>query len=130
LLSSLASGNVDLSTLTELGRPAGCDSPGWRDAPYDISTLIGSYVHFNCRTSIPHTAMLWMYNGRLSNGSSSRITLSHHNTTLRYGPVSSEDNDISIGCEVMTTYGPLPSPLGRISIMGESIMKIDNKLYV
>lgn len=111
---------MDLSTLTELGTPKDCNSPGWRDAPYDISTLIGSYVNFNCRTSIPHSATIWLYNGRqmdLSRGT--RGTLSHKNSTLRYGPITHQDSDVAIGCEVMTHFGMLPSPMGKIAIMGE-----------
>lgn len=114
---SIVKGQVDLSTLTELGRPSTCSSPGWRNAPYDISTLIGSYVNFNCRSSISHSQTVWLYNGKQIN--MTRGTLSHDNSTLRYGPITESDGNVAIGCEVMTHFGVLPSPQGKIAVMGE-----------
>ena len=109
---------MDLSALTEHKTPVDCSSPGWRSVPYDIVTLVGGYVHFNCRSSIQHSRTMWMYNGRLLAGSS-KVKLSADNTTLRYGPVRAEDSNVAIGCEVLTDYGPLPSPTGKITVMGE-----------
>lgn len=114
---SIVRGQVDLSTLTELGRPSGCSSPGWRNAPYDISTLIGSYVNFNCRSSIPHSQTLWLYNGKEMN--MPRGTISRDNSTLRYGPITDSDSNVAIGCEVMTHFGVIPSPQGKIAVMGK-----------
>lgn len=106
-----------MSTLTELGRPTACSSPGWRSAPYDISTLIGSYVNFNCRSSIPHSETIWLYNGKRMD--MTRGTLSRDNATLRYGPITKSDRDVAIGCEVMTHFGLMPSRQGKIAVMGE-----------
>ena len=117
-------GRVEMSSMTELRKPTHCSSPGWRDAPYDISTLVGSYIHFNCRSSIPHTETSWLTGQkRIENsGLSSKIQLYNGNTSLRYGPVGYNDSDVAIGCEVKTNFGPLPSSLGRITVIGKTVL--------
>ena len=113
---------ADDCRLAELRHPTRCSSPGWRAAPYDISTLIGSYVHFNCRSSIPHTETAWLSGEERIETSrlASKIQIYNDNTSLRYGPVGYNDSDVAIGCEVKTNYGPLPSSLGRITVMGKT----------
>lgn len=119
-LNVVVDGRVEMSSLIEQGRPTRCSSPGWRDAPYDIATLVGSYVHFNCRSSIPHTETVWLYDGQeMKSSLASKIQVYDGNTSLRYGPVTYEDSDLAIGCEVKTNFGLLPSSLGKITVIGE-----------
>ena len=114
--------SVGLSVLVDDRIPIRCSSPGWKEAPYDVSTVVGSYVYFNCRSTIPHKKKVWLYQGKEVSSASSlakRLMIYRSNTSLRLGPVTAEDNDIAIGCEVITNYGPLPSSVGKITVLSK-----------
>lgn len=99
--------------------PKDCSSPGWIQAPYDIATLLGSYVYFNCRSSIEHSQVAWLYNGReniMLTPQAFRVVLWNGNSSLRYGPIQYNDSGVSIGCEVTTEFGKLPSTMGTITV--------------
>ena len=113
---------VETNVLVDSRVPLHCSSPGWEETPYDISTVLSSYVHFNCRSSMDYTEMIWLYEGRediMTTQLASKVTLYNGNSSLRYGPIDSDDDGTAIGCEVSTDYGRLPSSLGRISVKCE-----------
>ena len=97
--------------------PDQSSSPGWSEVPGDVSVSLGSHVTFKCRTFLQHTETIWLQNGQLiSSQNSTKKVISPDNITITYGPVEVEDNGISIGCEVKTTYGLLPSHVGKIAV--------------
>ena len=111
-----------LSELDNARIPTKCSSPGWRASPHDITTNIGSYVYFNCRSSIHHKGTAWLHGGReIGRGShlANRIKIYNGNTSLQFGPVTADDNGLVIGCEVKTTYGLLPSKVGKIAVLSK-----------
>ena len=66
--------------------------------------------------------MVWLAEGKediMTTELASKVTLYNGNSSLRYGPIGTDDDGTAIGCEVSTDYGKLPSPLGRISIQCE-----------
>ena len=46
----------------------------------------------------------------------SKAMIYHGNSSLRYGPIEDDDDGLSLGCEVTTEYGILPSAIGRITL--------------
>ena len=115
---------VSFSVLKDSRIPTKCSSPGWKIAPYDTSTVAGSYVHYHCRNSISHKQILWLCGGQKMSEISSladRIHIYNGNMSLKFGPIQVGDHGMVIGCEVMTSYGPLPSRTGRITVMSELI---------
>ena len=48
-----------------------------------------------------------------------RVNIYNGNTSLKFGPIKVDDHGMVIGCEVMTSYGPLPSKTGKITVMSE-----------
>ena len=111
--------------------PTKCSSPGWKSTPYDTSTVSGSFIHYSCRSSIPHRQTLWLCRGQQIDKISSladRIKIYNGNTSLRFGPVKADDHGLVIGCEVKTNYGPLPSKTGKIRVMSELAVIIDSEL--
>ena len=102
--------------------PTHCSSPGWKETPQDTTTVVGSYVHFNCRSSLSHKATVWLLDGREIKGTSplaDRIKIYNRNASLKFGPVKASDNGLVFGCKVTTSYGPLPSKTGRITVMSK-----------
>ena len=100
--------------------PVECSSPGWVESPYDISVLLGGYVYFNCRSSMTHSNITWLYEGRRElTTASSKVMIFNRNSSLRFGPVGYDNDGLSIGCEVTTEFGKLPSSLGRITVKSE-----------
>lgn len=91
-------------------------SPGWREAPYDVSILIGALVKFNCRTFLYHTEVSWMMGGHVVGSQHPNLSISSDSTSVTYGPVGVGDDGLVIGCEVKSLYGNLPSPVGKISV--------------
>ena len=116
---ALASG-VATDVLIDSRIPDECSSPGWVEAPYDISVLLGGYVYFNCRSSMTHSNTTWLYEGRRElTAVTSKVMIFNRNSSLRFGPVGYDDDGLSIGCEVLTEFGKLPSSLGRITVKSE-----------
>ena len=109
--------------------PTRCGSPGWTAQPHDTSVLVGSYVYFNCRSSFPHKDTVWFHQGKKIDGSYSsahRFRVYNGKKSLKFGPVRAEDNGAVIGCTAMTSYGPLPSKVGKITVLSK--LAINNYL--
>ena len=102
--------------------PNECSSPGWTEAPNDVSTLVGGYVYFNCRSSIPHSTTTWHYDGRNEVAASSKVMVYNRNSSMRFGPVEEEDDGLAIGCVITTEFGKLPSSLGKIRVKSKRNM--------
>ena len=101
-------------------------SPGWLATPQDSLVQEGGYVSLHCRSSLTHHHTHWLLNGRSSLAASplaGRALLTHHNSSLRLGPLSLGDAPVVIGCLIETReYGFIPSPLGTIIVESESHM--------
>ena len=110
--------------------PNECSSPGWTEAPYDVSTLIGGYVYFNCRSSIANSVTTWRLDGRKEVVASSKSMIYNRNSSLRYGPVEKEDDGLAIGCLVTTEFGELPSSLGKITVKSERYACVHHLLSI
>ena len=113
---------VSFSTLKDARIPTKCSSPGWKAQPHDVSVVVGSYVHFNCRSSFSHKDTIWFHQGKKidrDNPLTSRVRVYNGKYSLKFGPVRAEDHGAVIGCEVMTIYGPLPSNVGKITVMSK-----------
>ena len=125
VLSTCTAGHstVSVGLLEDARIPTKCSSPGWKATPHDVTTNVGSYVYFNCRSSIPHKKVVWLYRGREIDASShlaNRIKTYSGNTSLQFGPVTADDHGLVIGCKVVSNvYGPLPSKVGKISVMSK-----------
>lgn len=109
---------MDMALLVDSRIPKSCSSPGWREAPHDVTVVLGSHITFRCRTALYHTQVLWTHNGKtvVVAGPPTKFTLSDSNRTASYGPVEKGDEGATIGCEVKTPYGLLPSHVGKITI--------------
>lgn len=113
---------LSFSVLKDPRVPTKSSSPGWKTTPYDTSTLAGSYVRYHCQNSISHKQTLWLCGGQEVSEISSlsdRIHIYHGNKSLKFGPIKASDHGMVIGCEVMTSYGPLPSKTGKITVMSK-----------
>ena len=97
-------------------------SPGWKEAPHDVSVLVGGYVTFNCRSVLRHTETVWLKDGRRVTSRSDKFSISADGVTARYGPVGVEDSGTAIGCEVKTMYGRLPSHQAKITVHSELVL--------
>lgn len=93
-----------------------CSSPGWKETPRDVSVLVGDTVRFKCRSSLSYREISWIFGGRPGTGKSSKLSLSKDRVTATYGPVDAEDDGLAMGCEILSSYGKLPSPLGTITV--------------
>ena len=80
-----------------------------------MTVSVGSYISFVCHSSVPHRQTVWLREGVELIGE--KVHLSRGNMSLRYGPVSIEDHGRTIGCDVKTSYGDLPSPVGKITVL-------------
>ena len=115
---------MSFSTLKDDRIPMRSSSPGWKAQPHDVSVVIGKYVHFNCRSSLSHKDTIWFHQGKKINRDyplAYRFRIYNGKHSLRFGPVKAEDHDTVIGCEVMTNYGPLPSKVGKITVMSKHL---------
>ena len=97
--------------------PIHSSSPGWIEAPSDVSVLIGALVRFNCRTYIFHTETSWIVGGPGGIAHNHpKLSTSSDNVTATFGPIGVEDDGLAIGCEVKSLYGILPSRMGKITV--------------
>ena len=113
---------VSFSTLKDHRVPTRSSSPGWKAQPHDVSTVVGKYVHFNCRSSFSHKGTNWFYQGKKIDKdypTPHRCRFYNGKQLLKFGPVKAEDHGTVIGCEVMTNYGPMPSKVGKITIISK-----------
>lgn len=99
--------------------PTKCSSPGWKAQPRDVSVVVGSYVQFNCWSSYPHKDTIWFRQGKKIDSSDYRFRIYNGKKSLQFGPVKAEDHGVVIGCEVVTSYGPLPSKVGKIIVLSK-----------
>ena len=114
---------VNFSMLEDVRIPNKCSSPGWRLQPHDVSVVVGRYVHFNCRSSFPHKDTIWFHQGKKIDSSyplAYRFRINNGKHSLKFGPVKAEDHGAVIGCEAVTNYGPLPSKVGKITVLSKS----------
>ena len=108
----------------EVELPLECSSPGWRETPRDVAVLPGRYVFMNCRTRLRHTRVTWVMDGMVDmmtmDRFAERIRLFNGNHSMRLGPLTAEDEEVVIGCRVMSSeFGLLPSPLATITVLCE-----------
>ena len=106
--------------------PLGCNSPGWRETPRDVTLLPGRHVFMNCRSTITHSRVVWVLDGMVDittvAGVSERVRLFNGNHSLRLGPLEAEDGEMVLGCRIHSLdYGVLPSPLATIAALSESL---------
>ena len=104
--------------------PLGCNSPGWRETPREITLLPGRHVFMNCRSTITHSRVVWVLDGMVdittATGVSERVRLFNGNHSLRLGPLEAEDGEMVLGCRIHSLdYGVLPSPLATITVLSE-----------
>ena len=114
---------MDVSTLQDHWIPIRSSSPGWRAQPHDVSKTVGSYVYFSCRNTYQHRDTVWFYQGKRvdwSSPSAKRFRVYNGKKSLRFGPIKAEDHGAMIMCEAVTSYGPLPSKAGRITVLSTS----------
>ena len=106
------------------GVPLGCNSPGWRETPRDITLLPGRHIFMNCRSSIQHTRVVWVLDGMddiTTTSFADRVRLFNGNHSVRLGPLQAEDGEMVLGCRVQAmNYGVLPSPLATITVLSKS----------
>lgn len=113
---------VSFSLLKDVRVPTKCSSPGWKAQPHDNSVVVGSYVHFKCRSSFSHKDTIWFHQGKKIDWDyplGYRFRIYNGKYSLKFGPVRAEDHGTVIGCEAMTSYGPLPSKVGKITVMSK-----------
>lgn len=110
--------------LVDNRQPQYCNSPGWDKNPADIKVLSGSFFYYQCKNRLAYNKTLWFVDGRtniLHTQYANRVEIQNNGKTLKFGPVLKTDDNLGINCEVYTSYGYLPSPLGIIRVISESI---------
>jgi hypothetical protein len=113
---------VSFSPLKDDRIPTKSSSPGWKAQPHDVSVVVGRYVYFNCRSLFSHKDTIWFHQGKKIDRDyplAYRFRVYNGKRSLRFGPVKAEDHGAVIGCEVVTNYGPLPSKVGKITVMSK-----------
>ena len=113
---------MDVSMLGDPPIPTRSSSPGWKAQPQDVSKIVGSYTHFSCKNSFHHDNTVWFYQGKRvdkSSPSAKRFRVYDGKKSLQFGPVKAEDHGALIMCEAMTSYGPLPSQAGRVTVFSK-----------
>ena len=84
--------------------------------------MIGQHIFFNCHNRYAHNQTLWLLEGRediFATKFAKRVSLHNKGRTLRFGPIQKDDDRVSINCEVVTSVGTLPSPLGMIYVQSK-----------
>ena len=116
---------MSFSVLEDSRIPNKCSAPGWRLQPHDVSVVVGSYVHFKCRSSFPHKDTIWFHQGKKIDRSYTlayRFRVYNGKHSLKFGPLRAEDHGTVIGCEAVTKYGPLPSKVGKITVLSKYVI--------
>ena len=94
--------------------------------------MIGQHVFFNCHNRYAHNQTLWLLEGRediFATKFAKRVSLHNKGRTLRFGPIQKDDNRVSINCEVVTSFGTLPSPLGMIYVQSKERER-EREIYI
>ena len=108
--------------------PIHSNGPGWIVSPKSVSALPGQHVELLCQNELANISAVWLVNGRtnvLDSKSKFRLkaTVTYERSgmsRLQYGPIQTNDSGLTFSCEVVTAYGPIPSPLATITVLGES----------
>ena len=108
-----------VATMQDSGAPLSPNSPGWKQEPHDVASSLGASVTFRCITTLTYRSISWTVNQQVVSGSSSKLQLHDSNKVAIYGPLSRSDEGVLIGCRVRTSFGLLPSHVGKITIKGE-----------
>ena len=113
---------MSFSILKDARIPTRSSSPGWKAQPHDVSAVVGKYVHFNCKSLFSHKDTIWFHQGKKidrDNPLAYRFRIYKGKHSVKFGPVKAEDHGTAIGCEALTNYGPLPSKVGKITVMSK-----------
>ena len=107
--------------------PIHSNGPGWTVSPQSVSALPGQRVELLCQNELTNITAVWLVNGR-TNVLDSKSKYRHKATVtrqrsglsrLQYGPIQANDSGLTFSCEIVTSYGAIPSPLATITVLSE-----------